>query len=189
MIKMMYKHLKTICKHKAIVCRECIRCGFIWRGLMHDNSKFGLTEFLPSAKNFQGHRSPIDAEKERNEYSLAWLHHMGHNPHHWEYWIDIDAEGQIVASKIPYEYVVEMVCDWIGAGMVYSKGKWTQASPLKYYEEVRRGRYFHPETEALIIKFLKCIRDKGLKEFHQLARTAQKGYLNAICNTSCEKGR
>ncbi len=76
MISMIFKHLKTICKHKAIVCLECIKCGLIWRGLMHDNSKFGLTEFLPSAKYFQGSRSPIDAEKEQCGYSLAWLHHQ-----------------------------------------------------------------------------------------------------------------
>ena len=69
MIRMIYEHLKTICKHKAIVCLECIKCGFIWRGLMHDNSKFCLTEFLPSAKYFQG---SIDAEKEQCGYSLAW---------------------------------------------------------------------------------------------------------------------
>lgn len=170
MIKVMYKHLKTISKHKAIVCMECVKCGFVWRGLMHDNSKFSLAEFLPSAKYFQGNRSPIDAEKEQNGYSAAWLHHMGHNPHHWEYWIDFDENGKIIANKIPYQYVVEMVCDWIGAGKAYNKDKWTQEEPLSYYNKVRGGRHFHPETEALIIKFLECIRDKGLKGFHKMAR-------------------
>ena len=186
MLKIIFKHLKTICKHKAIVCLECMKCGFIWRGLMHDNSKFGLAEFLPSAKYFEGNKN---TEKVRNGYYLAWLHHKGHNPHHWEYWIEFDREGKVIANKIPYEYVVEMVCDWIGAGMVYSKDKWTQGQPLMYYKIVRRGQHFHPETEALIIKFLECIRDKGLKEFHKMARTAQKSYLNAVCNTSCDKGR
>ena len=175
-LNMMYKHFKTICKHKAIVCLECIKCGFIWRGLMHDNSKFGLTEFLPSARYFQGNKSPIEAEKEQNGYSLTWLHHMGHNPHHWEYWIDFDHNGRIIANKIPYQYVVEMICDWIGAGMVYSKGKWTQDYPLIFFNKVRHARYFHPETEALILQFLKCIRDNGLKEFHKMARTAKKDY-------------
>ena len=172
-LKMMYRHFKTICRHKAIVCLECIKCGFIWRGLMHDNSKFSLTEFLPSAKYFQGN---IEAEKEQNGYSLAWMHHMGHNPHHWEYWVDFDDNGRIIANKIPYQYVVEMVCDWVGAGMVYSKGRWTQDAPLNFYNKVRHGRYFHPETEALILQFLECIRDKGLKEFHKMARTAKEEY-------------
>ena len=53
-----------------------------------DLSKYGITEFCSSAKYFQGNRSPIDAEKEETGYSLAWQHHKGHNPHHWEYWID-----------------------------------------------------------------------------------------------------
>ena len=174
MIKIMYKHLKTISKHKAIVCMECVKCGFVWRGLMHDNSKFSFAEFLPSAKYFQGNRSPIDAEKEQNGYSAAWLHHMGHNPHHWEYWIDFDENGKIITNKIPYQYVVEMVCDWIGAGKAYNKDKWTQEEPLNYYNKVRGGRHFHPETEALIIKFLECIRDKGLKGFHKMARAMRK---------------
>lgn len=176
LLKMMYEHFKTICKHKAIVCLECIKCGYIWRGLMHDNSKFGFTEFLPSARYYQSNRNPIDAEEEQNGYSLAWMHHMGHNPHHWEYWIDFGHRGRIIANKIPYQYVVEMVCDWIGAGMVYSKDKWTQDAPLRYYNKVRDSRYFHPETEALILHFLVCIRDKGLKEFHKIARTARKEY-------------
>ena len=183
MIKIMYEHLKTISKHKAIVCMECVKCGFVWRGLMHDNSKFSFAEFLPSAKYFQGNRSPIDAEKEQNGYSAAWLHYMGHNPHHWEYWIDFDENGKIIANKIPYQYVVEMVCDWIGAGKAYNKDKWTQEEPLNYYNKVRGGRHFHPETEALIIKFLECIRDKGLKGFHKMARAIRKeGYNNSYAS-------
>lgn len=173
-LKQMYKHFQTISKHKFIVCRECIKCGFIWRGLMHDNSKFGLTEFLSSAKYFQGNGSPIEKEKAMKGYSLAWEHHKGHNPHHWEYWIDFDADGNVIPQKIPYPYVVEMVCDWIGAGMVYNKNKWTTDEPINYYYKVRKGRYFHKETETLLIRFLECIRDKGLKEFYKTARTLRK---------------
>ena len=108
LVQKMYKHFKTILKHKVIVCMECIKCGLIWRGLMHDNSKFGYTEFLASAKYFQGNKSPIEKEKEITGYSLAWQHHKGHNPHHWEYWVDFDKKGQVIAEKIPYKYVVEM---------------------------------------------------------------------------------
>ena len=52
--------------------------------------------------------------------------------------------------------------------MVYSKEKWTQASPLEYYNKVRPGRHFHPDTEWLIVKLLEIIRDKGLDEFHRV---------------------
>ena len=125
------KHFKTVCKHKWVVFKECHACGITWQGIIHDMSKFGITEFVPSAKYFQGNRSPINAEKEKNGYSIAWLHHKGINKHHWEWWTDFDDEdGKIIANKIPYKYVVEMVCDWIGAGKVYSKEKWTQEEPL-----------------------------------------------------------
>ena len=82
------KHFKTITKHKFYVMKFCFRCGKFKRGLLHDLSKYGITEFCSSAKCFQGTRSPIDAEKNKKGYSLAWQHHKGHNPHHWEYWID-----------------------------------------------------------------------------------------------------
>ena len=170
-----WKHFKTICKHKIVVFKECHACGITWQGVIHDLSKFGKTEFIPSAKHFQGDKSPIDAEKEELGYSLAWNHHKGHNPHHWEYWTDYGADGEIIVQVIPYKYVVEMVCDWIGAGMVYAKGEWKQSEPLNYYNKVRKGRHIHPKTEMLIINFLKCIRDKGLNEFHKMAR-CEGGY-------------
>ena len=175
----MRKHFVTVCRHKAVVFRECHACGITWRGIVHDLSKFSLTEFVSSAEHFQGNKSPIEAEKECCGYSLAWQHHMGHNPHHWEYWIDYGNNGEIIANKMPYEYVVEMICDWIGAGQTYSKEKWTQKEPLDYFYKVRSGRYFHPDTEKLIFQFLICIADKGLDEFHKMAKCEGKyAYLS-----------
>lgn len=56
-----------------------------------------------------------------------------------------------------------MVCDWVGAGKVYSKEKWTQETPLEYYYKVRAGRHFHPDTEALLLAFLTVIAEEGLE--------------------------
>lgn len=165
-----WKHFKTVCKHKAVVYKECKACGIAWQGIIHDLSKFSRTEFIPSANYFQGTGSPIEKEKAVKGYSEAWLHHKGHNKHHWEWWTDFDKNGGIIAQKIPSKYVIEMVCDWVGAGMVYSKEKWTQAEPLNYYNKVRSGRHFHPETEELIIIMLKIIRDDGLEAFHQFCK-------------------
>ena len=165
-----WEHFKTITKHKLIVGRECIACGQIRLGLLHDLSKYSPTEFLSSARFFQGDRSPIEKEKAVKGYSLAWQHHKGHNPHHWEYWIDFDSEGGIIVNRVPYKYVVEMVCDWIGAGMVYSNAEWTQSEPLEYYRRVRHGRHIHPDTDFLIELFLRCLAEYGLASFHRMAR-------------------
>lgn len=130
---------------------------------------------MPSAKYFQGDRSPIEAETEAIGYSNAWLHHKAHNKHHWEYWCDFDSKtGEVFPHKIPYKYVVEMICDWIAAGKTYSKEKWTENSPLEYYKKVRKGRYFHPNTELLILRFLYELKSGGLKKFHKMANPRNK---------------
>ena len=175
-----FRHFKTVCKHKHYVLRECAACGIFWQGIIHDLSKFSIVEFAPSARYFQGHRSPIEAEKEEVGYSKAWLHHKGHNKHHWEYWTDFADDGSIIANEMPIKYVIEMVCDWIGAGKAYSKEKWTQQSPMIYYAKVRKGRYFNPKTEKLILEFLTCISYQGLDAFHKQAKMILKTYKRGL---------
>lgn len=79
-------HLKTVLTHKKYVMKYCFKAGLYWQGIVHDLSKFSPTEFWESVKYYQGTRSPIDACKEENGMSLAWLHHKGRNKHHYEYW-------------------------------------------------------------------------------------------------------
>ena len=152
----------------------CFKCGRIKRGLMHDLSKYGVTEFCSSAKYFQGNRSPIEAEKEDTGYSMAWQHHKGHNPHHWEYWIDNVGTKQNNPIKIPYEYVVEMICDWVGASIVYSKNKCDfnepYPEPYEYYKAHSKERIFHPETQKLLEYFLDIIAKYGVNAFCEVAR-------------------
>ena len=51
-------------------------------------------------------------------YSKTFLHHRGHNPHHYEYWIhSLDGEG--VPSKMPKKYVLELICDYLAAAKTY----------------------------------------------------------------------
>lgn len=166
-----WEHFKTVCKHKYVVFKECKACGITWQGIIHDLSKFSPTEFVTSAKYFQGNRSPIEAEKDDIGYSVAWLHHKGRNKHHWEWWTDYSpTDGSIIANKIPSKYVIEMVCDWVGASKVYNGAKWTQADPLKYYYKVRAGRHLHPDTEFVLIELLTIIDKLGLERFHDACK-------------------
>ena len=169
------KHFITITKHKFVVMKYCFKCGLYKRGLLHDLSKYGITEFMSSAKYFQGNRSPIDAEKIEKGYSLAWQHHKGHNPHHREYWIDNIGTYKNTPIKIPYEYVVEMICDWLGAGIVYSKHKVDDNKPynepLKYYSAHIKERIFNEETQKLIEYFLNIIETDGINKFCKIAKS------------------
>ena len=168
------KHFMVISKHKFYVMRFCFKCGFYKRGILHDLSKYGLTEFFSSPKYFQGNRSPIEAEKDKNGYSIAWQHHKGHNPHHWEYWIDNIGTYKNTPCKIPYEYVIEMLCDWLAAGIVYSKQKPNfnkpYAEPLKYYNAHKNERIFYKETQKLIEYYLNIIECDGINYFCKLVK-------------------
>lgn len=153
------KHFKIITKHKYYVYKACKLCGITWRGITHDLSKYSPREFLSSAKYFQGDRSPIDAEKVKIGYSLAWLHHKGRNRHHWQYWIDFTTEGKPYAIKMPYKDVVELVCDWIGAGKAYMNKEWTNKSPLDYWNKTKDKILLHEDT----YRFLDLVFNKIAK--------------------------
>ena len=125
-------HLKTIIVHKMYVFYYCFQFGLIWRGLVHDLSKFSPVEFFESIRYYTGNHSPIDECKTWNGYSLAWLHHKGRNKHHFEYWIDGDNYIQM-----PWKYATEMVCDYIAAGKAYQKDKFTMEGELKWWLEYK----------------------------------------------------
>lgn len=116
-----FKHFKKILTHKKYVCFFAIKLGIGWQGFWHDMSKFSPVEFWESVKYYQGTSSPIDAAKADMGYSMAWLHHKGHNKHHYEHWQDnFDKGGEPL--KMPDKYVKEMICDYLAAGRAY-KGK------------------------------------------------------------------
>ena len=119
-IQKFFGHLKTVTKHKYWVWYYMNKCGLKWgwRGLWHDMSKFSPTEFWESVKYYSGTRSPIDACKEDKGISIAWMHHKGRNPHHYEYWQDnFDKGGE--PKEMPWRYKVEMICDYLAAGRAY----------------------------------------------------------------------
>ena len=157
-------HCKNILIHKWLVFKFMARLGLPWQGIKHDLSKFSKTEFIESIKFFQGNRSPIDAAKEKQGYSLAWLHHKGRNPHHYEYWIDyIDKGG--VSQIIPYKYAAEMVCDYIAAGKVYLNKKWTEKSPYEYWMQNKfNTAKIHPLLKDFFTEVFEEIAEEGLYE-------------------------
>ena len=78
--------------------------------LNHDESKMNNDEYDAYDKYFYGNRS---YEVVQN-FNYAWLQHIHKNPHHWQHWILIndDSELGIIALEIPFNYIIEMICDW-----------------------------------------------------------------------------
>ncbi|MCC2254041.1 DUF5662 family protein [Ruminococcus sp. CLA-AA-H200] len=166
------RHFCTITKHKIIVMRECFKVGLYRQGLLHDLSKYSLTEFRVGCKYYQGTRSPNNAEREDKGYSSAWLHHKGRNKHHYEYWIDysLDGERLLAGMKMPVRYVVEMFLDRIAASKVYKGNAYKDSDPLEYYENGKAGELMHPETRALLERLLHMLAKYGEERTYRYIR-------------------
>lgn len=157
------EHLKTINKHKLQVMKHCFAVGLYRQGILHDLSKYSWVEFSMGAKYYQGNRSPNDAEREDKGYTSAWLHHKGRNKHHLEYWIDysVDKTKGIVGMEMPKRYVIEMFCDRVAACKIYNKEAYRETQPLEYYKKGRSCKLLHPNSQALLEKYLVMLADKG----------------------------
>ena len=164
-----WKHFKTITYHKILVGKGCFKVVLIWQGFMHDMSKYSPTEFKVGMKYYQGTRSPNNAEREDIGYSSAWLHHKGRNKHHYEYWIDYSTRvpGGMLPVPMPRKYIAEMIMDRIAACKVYNGDKYTDSSPLEYYQLGRDPAPLHEETRKWLEFFLKMLSEKGEKETFQ----------------------
>lgn len=126
-------HLKTILVHKYWVFYYCCMFEIPWRGITHDLSKFSPVEFIEGCKFYQGGKSsPIPAAKREQGYSLAWQHHKGRNPHHYEYWTDNYDTG-VTTIKIPYKDTLELICDYLAAGRTYNGKSFTFESEFKWW--------------------------------------------------------
>jgi hypothetical protein len=89
----------------------------------HDVSKMSDEEFLPYQHNF----FPVGLEKDPVAFDLAWQHHLGCNPHHWQAWTKI-------RETYPNEQACHCVCmvaDWMAMGMKFGD------TAEKYYEANR----------------------------------------------------
>lgn len=158
------KHFNLITKHRWVVFKLCCRVGQIKRGLLHDLSKYSWTEFSEGVKYFNGKHSPISECKKDIGYSKAWLHHKGRNKHHLEYWVDMSAPDK--TPIIPYEYVAEMLCDKMAAGIVYQGKNWTKEYQLSYWEKEKKLINVNPKISDLITECFEEVSEKGMKEVY-----------------------
>jgi hypothetical protein len=152
-MKKYLQYLSYIFRHKYFVFVECWRWGLVWQGLVHDWSKFLPDEMIPYANYFYGG----DKRKDRfytpsqgtDDFNYAWLKHQHRNPHHWQHWVLQEDDGDKYAMKMPYKYVLEMVCDWAGAGRAQGFND-TRGWYLKNKDKM----ILHPYTRFQVEKLL-----------------------------------
>jgi hypothetical protein len=103
---------------------ECLKRGLIWRGLVHDLSKFLPDEFFPYMNWFYGKYGVSYGENQDEDnkhkkcsdnFDIAWLKHQHRNKHHYQHWFLKNDRGSEIYIEMPNKYKKEMLCDWIGA--------------------------------------------------------------------------
>jgi hypothetical protein len=164
----LFGHLKTVTMHRMLVAQGCFQVGLYWQGLTHDLSKFSPVEFWNSVRYYQyGKQSPNNGERVAKGFSESWIHHKGHNMHHYEHWTDynVDAakrgEFPIRPVQMPRRYVAEMLMDRIAASKTYMKEHYTQHEPLKYYIRGKAGDLMHPQTAKELEGMLRILDVRG----------------------------
>ncbi len=160
-----FKHFKTITKHRHAVIKHCAKCGILWQGLFHDLSKYTPAEFFVGSRNYLGIKSPNEAERQQNGYSLAWMHHKGRNKHHFEYWTDYNPETKkIEPVEMPLNYVVEMFCDRVAASKIYNEKTYNENMPIEYFLKAKSRRIINEKTSNLLESWLLMLQEKGEEE-------------------------
>ena len=179
------KHFNLITKHKWIVFKLCLKAGIPFRGLMHDLSKYSLTEFIESAKFYVGDHSPITEAKKANGYSKAWLHHKGRNKHHYEYWQDdFDHGGKQI--QIPFKYALELVCDYLAAGKAYMKKDFSYDAEYNWWLNKKSNPIaMHPQTMLFVDMMLLELKNRGTyvlrrKNAKKIYAKADRAYKNIL---------
>ena len=123
--------------------------------LEHDLSKYSAEEYRAYDEYFYGKRTK-EVEK---EFNYAWLHHIHCNPHHWQYWVLKHDDEPEEALEMPFEYVIEMICDWwsfsFKTGNLYEIFDW--------YKK-HKGMVLHEKTRKLVEETLDKIKKELDKE-------------------------
>ena len=161
------RHIITVLTHKYWVHKYARKFKIGKYTLLHDLSKFSPVEFNESIHYYSGIKSPIDNCKQIQGYSNAWLHHKGHNKHHWEYWVDF-VDCKPVAINMPTRYKLEMLCDFFAAATVYSKSTCTFSMEYAWWQNKRNSVIMHPETLSFIDNILEftseCFGDISISQ-------------------------
>lgn len=120
--------------------------------LHHDNSKRQQKEYSAYDAYFYGRNKSYQVVK---DFNYAWLHHIHHNPHHWQYWVLIndDPEEGTVALEMPYEYIVEMICDWWS----FSWKSGDLRGIFSWYDKHKGGMILSDETRKTVEDILNKI--------------------------------
>ena len=81
-------------------------------------------------------------------------------------------------KQMPMRYIIEMFCDRVAASKIYMKDKYSDQSPLEYYQQRKNHRMIHPETAEIIENLLVMLAEKGEDETFSYIRSLKRNDKN-----------
>lgn len=125
--------------------------------LNHDESKQDDEEYDAYDDYFYGKdgKDEDDIAVIDMAFKYAWLHHIHHNPHHWQYWVLINDDEGTVALEMPEGYVFEMIADWWS----FSWKSGNLKEIFDWYDNHKEKMILHEKTRTLVERVLKAIKD------------------------------
>jgi len=145
--EMYWKYLKYLLEHKKNVGIECLKMGLLLHAITHDLSKFRPSEFIPYARFFmRKDRANNYKQSDENDkdFQRGWNHHQKRNKHHWNYWISVTKETEIIPVPMPKKYIRQMIADWRGMARKFG------GTAREYYEGHKQEMILHPITAVRI---------------------------------------
>ena len=121
----------------------------------HDASKFDPEEYDAYDRYFYGGNRSYEVVQ---IFNYAWLRHIHLNKHHWQHWIlqNDDPELGEMVLDMPYEYVIEMICDW----MSFSISKNEPREVFNFWKDNKDHIKLSDKTRKTVIEILMAIADK-----------------------------
>lgn len=140
---------------------DCENTGadFEWQiCIAHDQSKTSPEEYDAYDRYFYGGNRSFAVVQ---DFNRAWLHHIHHNPHHWQHWVLIndDAELGNTCIEMPRVYVIEMICDWWS----FSWKTENLHEIFAWYDARKERIELHPNTKKLVEAILDAMKTKLLE--------------------------
>lgn len=124
-------------------------------GFAHDYSKSQPDEYEPYDAYFYGGNRSYQVVR---DYEYAWLLHIHRNPHHWQHWVLIhdDPDEAETILDMPYEYILEMICDW----WAFSWSKENLYEIFNWYDDHRNYMKLSDKTRKTVDDILGKMHDK-----------------------------
>lgn len=120
----------------------------------HDESKYSTEEYDAYDKYFYGGNKSYAVVQ---AFNYAWLHHIHHNPHHWQYWVLLEDDPEsglpYKTLPIPLPYIFEMIADWWS----FSWKSENLFEIFNWYAEHRSKQIINPKSREIVEYILEKI--------------------------------